>query len=460
MDPITLNLAAARAALGRGECPARELADFYLERIQRLNPELNAFLTVTAESARAQAARADAQRAGGDVAPALLGIPFALKDLFATQGVRTTAGSRILRAAVPMEDAHVVTRLHQAGSVMLGKLNMHEFAYGATNENPHYGDAKNPWALDRVTGGSSGGSAAAVAARMCLGALGSDTGGSIRIPAALCGVTGIKPTYGRVSLRGVIPLSWSNDHIGPLAQTAEDCALILDAIAGYDPRDPVSVNVPVPDFAAAINEPLRGLRLAAPRGYFESGVADEILRAVADAARVFQDLGAVRVERELDKAVEMFTANRTILRVEAAAYHRGWLESNAADYGEDVRARLASAKTISASEFALARRQQVELTRALELWFSDIDWMLIPTTRIPAPARGSDAVALAQQLTGLTAPFDVTGFPAISIPGGFTSDGLPIGIQLVAQKWNESCILRAAHQFQTVTDWHCRLPPL
>jgi len=238
---------------------------------------------------------------------------------------------------------------------LLGKNNMHEFAFGVTNENPHYGSARNPWNVEHITGGSSGGGAAAVTARLCLGALGSDTGGSIRIPAALCGVTGLKPTYGRVSLRGVIPLSWSNDHAGPLAQTAEDCALLLNAIAGYDENDPVSVNISTQDFSATLDDSLRGLRFAALRGYFEKDVDEEILRAVRDTERVLEELGAVRAEKELAHVEEMFETNRVTLRVEAATYHREWLETCAEDYGMDVYSRLKSFQTIRADEYARAR---------------------------------------------------------------------------------------------------------
>lgn len=460
MNPATFTLAFARDALAAREISSLELTDFFLERIARYDSQLNSFITVTADLARTQAQRADDERARGIVRGALHGIPIALKDLYDVRGLPTTAGSKILRGNLAQENAFVAAKLFAQGAVLLGKNNLHEFAFGVTNENPHYGDAHNPWNLAHITGGSSGGSAAAVAARLCLGSLGSDTGGSIRIPAALCGITGLKPTYGRVGLRGVIPLSWSNDHAGPLTQTAQDAALMLNTIAGYDADDPASVNVPTQDYTATLNDSLRGVRFAAPRGYFEEKVDEEILRAIQDAKRALQGLGAVYVEKELPAASEMFETNRVTLRVEAAAYHREWLESRKENYGADVYTRLKSFQTIRADEYALARRRQAELVRALDGFFDDVDFFITPTTRIPAPRFGNDPVALAQDLTAFTAPFDVTGVPAISIPCGFSSAGLPIGLQIVGRAWNEARVLHVAHQYQCATEWHTRIPRL
>lgn len=460
MDPTTLTLGAGRDALARNEITSVALADFYLERIAQYDPQINSFILVTADLAREQAQRADAERAQGISRGALHGIPLALKDLFDLRGFPTTAGSNFLRDAIAQTDAPVVASLRNAGAAFLGKNNLHEFAFGVTNDNPHFGAVHNPWNLDCVPGGSTGGGAAAVAARLTPGALGSDTGGSIRIPSALCGVTGIKPTYGRVSLRGVVPLSWSNDHAGPLAQTAEDCALILQTIAGYDAGDPVSVNRSVPNFSSHLRESPSGLRFAALRGYFEQEVDAEILRAVQEAERVLTNLGAVRVDKEIPAAPEMFEMNRVTLRVEAAAYHRDWLETRRADYGADVYTRLKSFQTIRADEYAHARRRQAELTRALDLFFDDVDFFITPTTPVPAPRIGGDAVALAGRLTAFTAPFDVTGVPAISVPCGFTRDGLPVGLQIVGRAWDEALILQVAHQYQCATDWHKHTPPL
>lgn len=458
MDLSTLTLASAADRLRRREISCVELTDFFLARVGRYQPELDAFITITSERARAQAERVDAERARGIDRGPLHGIPLGLKDLFETRGVLTTAGSQILRDYTPAADAWVTTRLNEAGAVLLGKMNMHEWAYGVTNDNPVFGRAKNPWALDRVTGGSSGGSGAAVAARLCLGALGSDTGGSIRIPASLCGVTGIKPTYGRVSLRGVIPLSWSMDHAGPLAQTAQDCALLLQQVAGYDPADPSSVNLPVPDFVTPLSAPIRGLRFAAPRGYFEAGVDREVLGAVDQAARTLEELGAGRTSREMPFASEMFTMNRVVLRAEAAAYHQQNLATRPQDYGADQLARLQSAARIPTADYARGRRRQAQLVRELELYFQEVDFIIVPTTRVAAPRAGEDAVQMAEDLTAFTAPFNLTGVPAISLPCAFTSEGLPIGLQLVTRRWDEATLLRVAHHYQLVTDWHTRIP--
>lgn len=460
MNLTRLSLTTASAALALGEFSALELTNAYLERIHEFNPRLNAFLNVTAERARGHATQLDVERARGSRRGPLHGIPVAVKDLMDVRGERTSAGSLVLASEPAAADAFAVAQLDNAGAVLLGKLNLHEFAYGTTNVNPHFGSARNPWAPDRITGGSSGGSAAAIAARLCLGTLGTDTGGSIRIPAALCGVTGVKPTYGRVSVRGVIPLSWSNDHVGPLAQSAEDCAYLLNAIAGYDSADPGSVDTPVPDYLQSLTRPLDGLRLAVPGGYFEQDVDAEILAAVRAAVRLLAASGMREVGRPLAFARVMFDTNRVILRVEAAAYHREMLAAHADRYGADVRKRLQSAATISAADYALARRAQVELIRDLDLYFRDADVLAIPTTRIPAPSQDEDPVSLAEHLTAFTAPFDVTGFPAISLPCGFTRSGLPIGLQLVARKWDEATLLQVAHHYQQATDWHSQLPKL
>lgn len=458
MNPASFTLAAASNALRAGDISSLELAEFYLDRIARYDGELNSFITVTAELARDQARRADRERAQGNARGALHGIPLSLKDLYDVQGVLTSAGSKLLRENVAQANAFVTERLLANGAVLLGKNNMHEFAFGVTNENPHYGNAHNPWQPEHITGGSSGGSAAAVAGRLCLGSPGSDTGGSIRIPAALCGVTGLKPTYGRVSLRGVVPLSWSNDHAGPIAQTAEDCAILLNAIAGYDSADPVSVNIPADDFTALLGETVNGLRFAMPQFYFQENVDGEIVQAVRAAGKIFEDLGAVCVAKELPTAPEMFDMNRLTLRVEAATIHREWVATRADEYGADVLTRLQTVQKIRADEYALARRRQAELRMELEHFFGGIDFIITPTTAIPAPRIGSDAVSLAQQLTSFTAPFDVTGFPAISVPCGFNSEGLPIGLQIVGHAWDEDRLLQVAHQFQQATPYHHKQP--
>ena len=460
MNIASLTLSAARDALARHEITSSALTEFFLERIAQHNARTHTFITITADAARAQAKRADAEMALGISRGPLHGIPLAVKDLFDQRGVPTTAGSKLLRDHIAADDSEAVTRLQNAGAVLLGKTNLHEFAFGVTNENPHYGSVPNPWNPAHIPGGSSGGSAAAVSARMCLGALGTDTGGSIRIPSALCGVTGIKPTYGRVSLRGVIPLSWNNDHAGPIAQTAQDCALLLNALAGFDAGDPASVNLPAPDFMQTLNASLRGVRFAMPQAYFVEQVDAQVLRAVQNAAEVLENIGAQRAEKAFALAPEMFQLNRTILRADAWTYHHAQLAEHADAYGQDVVKRLQEGEHISMAEYASARRHQTELVRAFDEWFADVDLLVVPTTRVAAPQMGANAVAMAQHLTAFTAPFNVTGFPALSLPCGFTDDGLPIGLQIIGPRWREDLILRAAHQYQLVTDWHTRIPPL
>lgn len=455
-----LTLIEAGTSLRAREISALQLTEAYLDRISRLNPKLDAFITVAPGEARLAAQEADAALRRGDAAGLLHGIPIALKDLFETAGLRTTAGSKILADYVPAQDAEVVRRLRAAGAIVIGKTNMHEWAYGLTTENPHWGRAKNPWDLARITGGSSGGSGAAVAARLAPGSLGSDTGGSIRIPAALCGVTGLKPTYGRVSLRGVIPLSWSNDHAGPMARTAADTAVLLNVIAGYDAGDPASVDRTTVDYAKSRAD-LRGVRFAAPGGYWARGVEPEVLSAVAGAVHTLERLGAERIDADFTDVEETFAINRIILGAEAAAYHRQNLETRAADFGPDVLRRLQNGSQVTANDYVMARRKQVDFRRRFELFFAGVDLLVTPTSRIVASEAGTaDPVRIAEHLTAFTAPFNVTGLPALSLPCGFGAAGLPIGLQLVTRPWNEILLLQAGALYQSETDWHMRAPPI
>ncbi len=416
---------------------------------------------MTAEAALQSARQAEAEIRGGDYRGTLHGIPLALKDLYETRGVRTTAGSKFFVDNVPSTDAVAVERLGIAGATLLGKLNMHEIALGVTNNNPHFGACHNPWNLDCTPGGSSGGSAAALAAGLCLGSLGSDTGGSIRIPASLCGVVGLKPTYGRVSLRGVIPLSWSLDHAGPMARRVKDAAVLLQAIAGYDPLDPASVDVQVPDYLAEIEQGVRGWRIAlANDGYLKRADA-EVLEAVHAAAQVFTRLGAEVTPTGLPNGRDAALNNGLIVTSEAAAFHRQRLAEHPEDFGADVRQRLQTGAAYTSTEYVVARRTQAELRRLFELFFDEYDVLLTPTTPIPAPSLdGPDAVEQARTLTRFTAPFNLTGLPALSLPCGFTRDGLPIGLQIVARPWAEAALLRAGQAYEAATEWHLRRPEL
>ena len=459
MDLTALTLTRALELLRRREISPVELTRAHLERIQALDPRLNCFITLAPEAALEAARRAEAALLQGQDLPPLLGAPLALKDLFETCGLRTTAGTTFFDDWAPEQDAAVVEKLRLAGAVILGKLNMHEIALGVTNVNPHYGPCRNPWDPERVSGGSSGGSAAALAARLCLGALGTDTGGSIRIPASLCGVVGLKPTYGRVSLRGVVPLSWNLDHAGPMARSAGDAALLYQVIAGYDPLDPASVERPVEPVPQAGS--LRGLRVALAGGAFFSRAGEEVLEAVGAAARLFEDLGA-RVETvELDEAREAARANGLMTPADAAAFHRRRLEQEPQGFGEDVLRRLQAGAAFSSGEYSLARRTQAEFRRRMERFFSEYDLLLTPATPIAAPPiQGPDAVEQARLLTRFTAPFNLSGLPALSLPCGFTAAGLPLGLQMVAAPWQEARLLAAAQAYEQAAGWSGRFPDL
>ena len=453
MELHYLTITEASEAIQHSELSPVELTQVLLARIEQLNPTLNAFVTITGEQALAEARQAEAEVKQGSWKGPLHGIPLALKDLYETAGVRTTAGSTFFRDFVPGQDAALVHRLRQAGMVLLGKLNMHEIALGVTNENPHYGDCHNPWDPDCITGGSSGGSGSALAGGLCLGSLGTDTGGSIRIPSSLCGVVGLKPTYGRSSLRGVIPLSWNLDHAGPMARCVRDAALLLQVIAGYDPADPYSVNVPVDDYLTGLQDGVRGWRIAVAEGEFFQEADELVLKMVEDAAGVFVGLGAQVEHVDIPEIRQMSQANGTMVVSDAATFHRQRLQENPQGYGADVLKRLQSGAAVTTSEYILARRTQTLARRQLEQFFSQYDVLLMPATVMPAPHIGStNAVERARQLTRFTAAFNLTGLPAISVPGGFTPGEsgrpMPLGLQIVAGPWAEARLLRAAYAFE------------
>jgi aspartyl-tRNA(Asn)/glutamyl-tRNA(Gln) amidotransferase subunit A len=455
-DLASLTLAEAAAAIAAGDLSPVELTDACLDRIERLDPALNAFITVTAETARREARAA--QDGTGPSGP-LRGVPIALKDLFDTAGVRTTGGTKILADRVPERDATVTARLRQAGAVFLGKLNMHEFAYGVSNDNPHYGPTRNPWDTARIPGGSSGGSGAAVAAGLCLGTLGSDTGGSIRIPASLCGITGLKPTYGRVSRAGVLPLSWSMDHIGPMARTVRDCAILLSVIAGHDPDDPASAAEPVPDYLAELEDGVRGLRVGLPRRYFFEQVDDQVRAAVEEAARILQAEGAELRDVDIDEIELAPIAGATILVSEAAAYHERWLNERPEDYGDDVRQRLLLGRLYPATTYINAQRLRRTVVESFLRALAGVDLLLAPATPITAPPIAGFTTDVRASLTRFTTPINLAGLPSLALPCGFDRDTLPIGMQLIGRPFAEALLLRAGRAYERATDWHSRRPP-
>jgi len=460
LDLTKLGLKDAAELIRHGDLTSYELTSAYLARIKQLNEKMNAFITINETDALRSAHTADDELKAGHDRSKLHGIPIGLKDVFETSGIKTTAGSKLLAAHIPTTNAYVVQQLADAGAIMLGKLNLHEWALGVTNVNPHFGAVINPWNVGHVPGGSSGGSAAAVVSRLCSGALGTDTGGSIRIPSSFCGAVGLKPTYGCVSLRGVIPLSWSLDHAGPITRTAEDAAILFEAINGYDSLDPVST----PRTPYARSDTLRAtvskLRFLFLSNLFEQ-VDEDVTKAVYAAGSRFEELGAHLSEGNYPDVEDDLKWQGIVLLSDAAAYHRDHLRQSATEIGADVLTRLRMGEAMSSVDVAKAHRNLVEARKSRTRIFDQADMLIIPTTQSPAPPRAAlDPVAAARKFTKLTALFNFAGLPAISVPCGFTSTGLPIGMQLVAGPWKESALLEAALAYQSVTDWHKREPPL
>ena len=462
MEPNHLFLHEAAAQIAAGQLSPMELTQACIWQVEQLDPQLNCFITFTPETALQAAQAAEAEIYSSGPRSRLHGIPIALKDLYETAGLRTSAGSLFFKEHLPEQDSVVVEKLYSAGAVSLGKLNLHEIALGVTNVNPHFGACRNPWDVSHISGGSSGGSGAALAARMCLGSLGSDTGGSIRIPASLCGVVGLKPTYGRVSLRGVVPLSWNLDHAGPMARCVRDAAILLQVIAGYDPHDPYSLDVPVDDYLDQIEAGIKDWRVALASDEFFSEVTDpQVMEAYRTAASVFEQLGARLEPVSFPQARQAAKANGVMTPSDGAAFHRERLASQPELFGEDVRQRLEIGAGYSSTEYILARRTQTILRRQFTSFFERYDILLTPATAVPAPPiEGPNAIEQARLLTRFTAPFNLTGLPAISLPCGFTSHGLPAGLQIVAPPWAEARLLRAAHAYEQATDWHLRLPQI
>ncbi len=475
-------ISSIRRALAAREYSSAELCQHFLDRIDSANPELNAFITVTRESALAAASQADEQLAKGASSP-LLGVPLAHKDIFCTRGVLTSCGSRMLENFVPPYDATVVSRMQSAGAVILGKTNMDEFAMGSSNENSFFGAVTNPWGEGRVPGGSSGGSAAAVGARLVPGCTGTDTGGSIRQPAAFCGITGIKPTYGRVSRYGMVAFASSLDQGGPMAATAEDCATLLACMAGHDPRDSTSIDEPVPDYSASLGDSINGLKIGLPKQYFAAGLDDTIAAALQAAISELEKLGASFVEVELPNqhlAVPAYyivapaECSSNLSRFDGVRYgHRCddpadledlYKRSRSEGFGHEVKRRIllgtyALSTGYYDAYYLKAQKIRNLISRDFTTAFETVDMILGPTTPTPAfelGANSSDPVAM--YLNDIyTIPANLAGLPALSAPCGFSGE-LPIGLQLVGNYFTENKLLNVAHQYQQVTDWHSQLP--
>jgi aspartyl-tRNA(Asn)/glutamyl-tRNA(Gln) amidotransferase subunit A len=460
MDNLhSLSISEALDLLRGHKISSQELAAACFNQIERLNPQLNAFITVCDLQSAINPHTSSDQTIPFALANALRGIPIAVKDLFDTAGVRTTAGSKFFADNIPASDAFVIEKLKQAGASIMGKTNTHEIALGVTGDNPHYGTARNPWDTTRIPGGSSSGSAIAVATGMALGALGTDTGGSIRIPASLCGIVGFKPTYGRVSTRGVFPLSWNLDHVGPLTACVRDAAIILQVISVYDAVDPGSIKMLTGDYLGHLVDDISGRKIALGVGEYVEAADPEVLSAVHETAKVFQSLGCKIQEVNVDWMREAALANSTMTRSDGAAVHRDRLREHPEMFGEDILIRLQQGANTTSTEYALARRAQTEIKKKCELFFESYNFLLVPSTPIAAPfIAGNDAVEQAARLTRFTAPFNLTGLPAVSLPCGFTKDGLPIGLQIVGRAWADAKVLNAAYAYEQAAEWHTQKP--
>ena len=440
-----------------------ELVRAFLDRIKATDDQLHSYLLVLEDQALADARVAEAEIQRGEYKGPMHGIPFALKDLYDTAGVRTTSGSRVDIDRIPTEDATTTARLKAAGGILLGKLAMHEFALGGPDFTTPFEPARNPWNTAHVTGGSSSGSGSAVAAGQCMGALGSCTGGSIRGPASLCGIVGLKATYGRVSRAGVVTLSWSQDHCGPMTWTVEDTAYMLQAIAGYDSKDPTTSRSPVPDYSLSLREDIRGVKIGVPRHFFfsnEPGVNQEAVSIVDRQLGVLEELGAELVEVTIPSLEYVRPANVVIMLTEAYAYHEPNLKSRPQEFGEMVRARFRIGGMLSASDYVQAQRTRKLVKREVAQTLEHVDLLVSPTMTQPAAAfEGYDSTSTVRG-PSFTAPYNLTGLPAISVPCGFTEAGLPVGMQLAGKPFDEPGVIRAAYTYEQHARWFDRRPSI
>jgi aspartyl-tRNA(Asn)/glutamyl-tRNA(Gln) amidotransferase subunit A len=439
-----------------------ELTDALIARTEALDPQINAFLLPTPERGREQARAAEHEIMAGNYRGGLHGIPFALKDIYCTAGIRTTSHSRICADYVPTEDATTVSRLYQAGGVLLGKLATHEFAHGGPSFDLPWPPARNPWNRDHFTGGSSSGAGAALAAGFVAGAMGSDTGGSIRGPAALCGIVGLKPTYGLISRAGVYANSFTFDHAGPMTRTVEDCAIMLQALAGHDPKDPASANRQIPDYRAALTGDLRGLRVGVLRHLYEEDmtVGPEVRAALEAAYEVFRSLGAILEDVRIRPAADYYAVKITIAESEQYAIHEEELRTRAGDFGADFLGRALPAILYSSADYVQAQRERRTMLAQMAPIYTKYDVLLCPTAGGPAPRLDAWRTIRFWQSSSLTTPFNVTGGPAIAQCMGFTRDGLPLSLQIVGRPFDEATVLRAAHAYEKATNWQTRHPAL
>ncbi len=465
MKPELIDGLTLAADVQAGRRSALDVVKEALARAERHQEKFRAFITLTPELARRQAEAVDARIKRGDKLP-LAGVPFGVKDLIDVKGVPTTCGSKAFLERTARADATAVRRLVEAGAVVLGKTNLHECAFGFTGENPTFGDCKNPWDPARIAGGSSSGSAVAVALGLCPFALGSDTGGSIRHPSALCGLTGLKPTYGRVSRTGGVPLSWSMDHVGSLTRSAAEAAVVLRTMAGRDPADETSSRRPVPNYVEELKGPIKGLRLGIPHTWFFEALEKEVADAVTAALDQLATLGCQRVDVRLPHLEEVVGAHRAIIFSEASSYYQPYLRDRSEKFGDAIRPLLQGGLFLPAVDYLKGLRVRRVVRREWARVFATVDALVTPTTPVTATKFGQATVQLPggekpllRAYLDMTLPFNFTGHPAVSIPCGASRAGLPIGLQLVGRPFGEATILRLAHHYQQATDWHKRVPP-
>jgi aspartyl-tRNA(Asn)/glutamyl-tRNA(Gln) amidotransferase subunit A len=466
-EPALMSLTSVAKAIADKRVSSREVTKSCLDRIAQWQPRLNAFMAIEAEEALAAADAADAALAKGNSGGVLHGVPLAHKDMYYDKGKVVTCGTKIRRDFVATTTSTALQRLKDAGTVRLGSLQMVEFAYGPTGHNPHYGAVRNPWNVDHITGGSSSGSGSAVAARLTFAALGSDTGGSIRMPAHFCGVTGLKTTVGRISRAGAMPLSWSLDTVGPLAQSVEDCALLVGLMAGADPADPTASSLPVPDYMAAAKQSIKGLRIGVPTAFYVDDLDSEVARVLDETLAVLRKEGAEIVQVELPDQRQLTAACQFVLATEAAAFHKRWMIERPQDYGAQVLMRLQNGLAIPAVSYLEAMRWRGPALAAYLAAVEGTDAVIAPVAPMPAPTiaesdvgNSDNAEAVIQRVTRFTRPINYLGLPSLSIPTGFTNTGLPVGMQVIGRSFDEAMLIRIGAAFQRATDFHQRVPKL
>jgi len=466
-EPALLSLVAVADAIARKQVSSREVTQACLDRIAQWQPRLKAFIAIEPDEALAAADAADKALAKGGKLGALHGVPLAHKDMYYDAGKVVTCGSKIRRDWVASTTSTALQRLKDAGTVRLGTLQMAEFAYGPTGHNAHFGPVHNPWHLDHITGGSSSGSGAAVAARLTFAALGSDTGGSIRMPSNFCGVTGLKTTVGRVSRAGAMPLSHSLDTVGPLARTAEDCALLVGLMAGLDPADPTCSNSPVPDYMAATRGSLKGVRIGVPKSFYVDDLDSEIARVLDDTKATLTREGATIHQVDLPDQVALSDACQIVMIVEAAAFHQAWMIERPQDYGPQTMMRLQNGLAVPALTYLDALRWRGPALEAHLAATAGVDAVLAPVSPMAAPTiaesdvgNSPNAEPVLRRLTRFTRPINYLGLPSLSLPSGFTQSGLPVGMQVIGRPFDEAMLVRIGAAFQRATDFHARCPVL